>query len=61
MFTCLATRVVHLEITQSLETNASIQSFLRFISRRGKPSEIYSDNGSNFRGAEYEFNEEIEA
>ena len=61
LFTCLAKRAVHLEIAQSLETNAFIQSFQRFISRRGKPSEIYSDNGTNFRGAERELNQGIEA
>ena len=60
-FTCLATRTVHLEIAQSLETNSFIQPFQRFISRRGKPSEIYSDNGTNFRGAERELNQGIEA
>lgn len=31
--------------------NSFIEVLKRFVSRRGKPSDIYSDNGSNFVGA----------
>ena len=51
VFSCLATRAVHLEISFSLDTLSFLQTYQRFISRRGTPRKIYSDNGSNFVGA----------
>ncbi|KAH9593640.1 hypothetical protein MS3_00000508 [Schistosoma haematobium] len=51
VFTCLQTRAVHIEMTHSLNTDSFIMVLLRFIGRRGKPADIYSDNGSNFVGA----------
>ncbi|CAH8641973.1 unnamed protein product [Schistosoma margrebowiei] len=51
IFTCLQTRAVHIELTHSLNTDSFIMALLRFIGRRGKPAEIYSDNESNFVGA----------
>ncbi|XP_052755355.1 uncharacterized protein LOC128201692 [Galleria mellonella] len=54
LFTCLCTRSIHLELVTSLSTNDYILALKRFISRRGKPAEIMSDNGRNFVGAEKE-------
>ncbi|XP_013384334.1 uncharacterized protein LOC106154518 [Lingula anatina] len=54
LFTCLAVRAVHIEIAHSLSTDSFIQAFCRFVSRRGAPRKIYSDNGTNFKGAEQE-------
>ncbi|CAI2734059.1 unnamed protein product [Schistosoma spindalis] len=51
VFTCLQTKAVHIEVTYSLNTDSFIMALVRFIGRRGKPAEIYSDNGSNFVGA----------
>ena len=51
VFTCMATRAVHLEITHSLNTQSCLQALQRFIGRRGLPRDVYSDNGSNFVGA----------
>ncbi|KFD61198.1 hypothetical protein M514_26631 [Trichuris suis] len=48
IFTCLVSRAVHLELTSSLNLNSVIQAVKRFISRRGRPRIIMSDNGSNF-------------
>ncbi|XP_054721262.1 uncharacterized protein LOC129231039 [Uloborus diversus] len=48
LFTCAIYRAVHLELVTSLSTEAFMQSFRRFISRRGRPYIVYSDNGSNF-------------
>ena len=54
VFTCLVTRAVHLEVARSLETDSFINALRRFVGRRGLPSDIYSDNGTNFVGADRE-------
>lgn len=52
LFTCLTTRAVHLEMTNSLTTDSAVMALRRFIARRGCPREIWSDNGTNLHGAE---------
>ena len=52
IFTCLTTRAVHFEIAHSLTTDAFICALRRFICRRGSPDRFYSDNGTNFVGAQ---------
>ena len=47
LFTCLCTRAVHIEITHSLNTDSFICAMQRFVSRRGHPEKVYSDNGTN--------------
>ena len=54
IFTCLAMRAVHLEISHSLDTNSFILALRRLIARRGQVKEIRSDNGTNFVGGEKE-------
>jgi hypothetical protein len=54
IFTCMTTRAIHLELVDSLSTDDFIMPLRCFVSRRGIPSEIYSDNGTNLRGAERE-------
>ena len=54
IFTCLALRAVHLEISHTLDTDSFILALRRFIARRGQVKEIRSDNGTNFTGAEKE-------
>ena len=51
VFTCLASRAIHLDVTESLDTSAFMNSFRRFVSRRGRCSVVYSDNGTNLVGA----------
>lgn len=52
IFTCLRYRAVHIEVAQDLSSDSFMNAVLRFVSRRGPPRVIYSDNGTNFRGAE---------
>ena len=54
---CMSTKAVHIEITSDLSTEGFLGAFRRFISRRAIPSEVYSDNGSNFVGANNELRE----
>ena len=43
-----------------LTSDSFIQAFSRFVSRRGSPVEVFSDNGTNFRGAEVEIKTALE-
>ena len=51
VFTCMTVRAIHVEMSISLSTDSFLCALQRFISRRGKPLHIYSDNGTNFVGA----------
>ncbi|XP_053685846.1 uncharacterized protein LOC128735386 [Sabethes cyaneus] len=59
LFTCLTIRAIHLEVVASLSTDACKKAIRRFIARRGSPQVIYSDNGTNFVGANRELQEEM--
>ena len=61
LFTCLTTRAVHVELAGDLSTDSFILALRRFISRRGHPKTIISDNGSNFVGAEREISRMFES
>lgn len=61
LFTCLATRAVHLEMAYSLDTDSFINAFTRMTSRRGMLTYVISDNGTNFVGAERELRELVDA
>nr|CAI5833055.1 unnamed protein product [Callosobruchus analis] len=54
LFVCFVTRAIHLELVTSLTTEAFMQTLKRFMGRRGKPNDLYSDNGTNFVGASRE-------
>ncbi|XP_076388980.1 uncharacterized protein LOC143264668 [Megachile rotundata] len=54
VFTCFATKAVHLEVVGDLTTEAFIAALKRFIARRGLCRNIYSDNATNFVGADNE-------
>ncbi len=57
VFTCAITRTVHLTCVQDASTPAFLQALERFVSIRGAPSMIISDNGTCFRGANNTINE----
>ncbi|XP_053388307.1 uncharacterized protein LOC128551468 [Mercenaria mercenaria] len=60
LFTCLATRAVHIEIAYSLTTDSFITAFQRFTSRRGIPEKVFSDNGSNLVSGDRELKQSIQ-
>ncbi|CAI6364177.1 unnamed protein product [Macrosiphum euphorbiae] len=51
LFVCMVIKAVHIEVVSDLTTDAFIAALHRFVSRRGLPSDIYSDCGTNFKGA----------
>ena len=60
LFVSLSVKAVHLETVSDLTTEAFVASLRRFIARRGKPSCIWSDHGTNFVGAAREMKELLE-
>lgn len=52
VFICFAVKAVHLEVVTELSTEAFLCALDRFIARRGIPSDIFSDCGTNFIGAD---------
>lgn len=54
VFVCLATKAIHLELAGDLTTEYFLGCLTRFIGRRGRPLELWSDNATNFRGANNE-------
>ena len=54
VFVSFSVKAIHLEVVSDLTTDAFIAALRRFIARRGKPSVIWSDHGTNFTGADRE-------
>ncbi|PIK59972.1 hypothetical protein BSL78_03127 [Apostichopus japonicus] len=61
VFTCMTMRAVHIELADNLDTDSFLNALRRFISRRGTPAKILSDNGSNFKGGERELREAVQS
>ncbi|GFU83613.1 uncharacterized protein TNCV_1051741 [Trichonephila clavipes] len=59
LFICMATKAVHLEIVSDLSADAFLAAFRRFISIRGKPTNMFSDNATNFKGASSYLKEQL--
>ena len=49
LFTCLKVRAIHLEVVPTMSAESFLMCLRRFISRRGKPNLIVSDNGSQIK------------
>uniref|UniRef100_A0A336LQ46 CSON000741 protein n=1 Tax=Culicoides sonorensis TaxID=179676 RepID=A0A336LQ46_CULSO len=59
LYTCLTIRAVQLEVLYKMDASSFIMSYRNFTQRRGAPSEVYLDNGSNFVGGERLMREEL--
>jgi len=59
IFTRLTLRAVHIEIAHSLDTSSCVMCLANFMSRRGTPKQIFSDNGTNFKATEKIVKEEL--
>ncbi|XP_068707690.1 uncharacterized protein [Montipora foliosa] len=51
LYACSLTRAVYLDLLPSQSTDEFLSSLKRFISRRGRPEKIFSDNGKTFVAA----------
>ena len=56
LFVCLATKALHLELASDLTSETFLSALQRFISRRGRCTNLYSDQGTNFIGAYKQIN-----
>lgn len=54
IFTCMVTRAVYLDLAASLSADSAIMAIRRFCARRGEPSIMFSDRGTNFVRADIE-------
>ncbi|XP_046549034.1 uncharacterized protein LOC124259013 [Haliotis rubra] len=61
LFKCMTSRAVNLDLLDSMDADSFLMAFRRFISHRGKPSELLSDCGTNFKGGETELLEAFNA
>ena len=57
VFVCFAVKAIHLELVHDYSTASFLAAFRRFVARRGIPTDVYSDNGTNFRGADKELSQ----
>ncbi|XP_048030334.1 uncharacterized protein LOC125279307 [Megalobrama amblycephala] len=57
IYKCLTTKAVYIDLLSQADTDSFLMSLRRFISRRGKPHELCSDQGTNFKGGDRELKE----
>ena len=51
LFVCFSTKAIHIELVSDLTSDAFLAALTRFTGRRGCPTTLFSDNGTNFVGA----------
>ncbi|XP_062390500.1 uncharacterized protein LOC134078526 [Sardina pilchardus] len=61
IFKCMTTRGVYLDLLNSIDTDSFLMSLRRFVSRRGTPCELLSDQGTNFKSGQRELKEAFAA
>ena len=61
LFTCMASRAIHLETANSMDTDSFINALRRFIAIRGPIRQLRSDMGTNFVGAKRELQSELKS
>lgn len=54
VFVCFSTKAIHLELVSDLTTASFITAYRRFVGRRGICQKLFSDNATNFHGADKE-------
>ncbi len=59
LFTCFCSRAIHIEMLDSMSTDAMINGLRCFIAIRGAVRQIKSDQGSNFVGAKNELRDAL--
>lgn len=57
LFTCAVTRAVHLEMVPDMTAETFLRALRRFVSRRGVPRVIYSDNALAFKRSKKDLSE----
>ncbi|XP_066583621.1 uncharacterized protein [Prorops nasuta] len=57
VFVCMSVKAIHLEVVFDMTSEGFLAALRRFTSRRGLPQHIYSDNGTNFIGANNQLRE----
>lgn len=60
LFTCMTVRAIHIEIVSTLTSDSFIMALRRMAARRGWPQNLFSDNGTNLRGADTELKKSIQ-
>ncbi|XP_033114100.1 uncharacterized protein LOC117114530 [Anneissia japonica] len=61
IYKCMTTRSIHLDLLESMDVDSFLMSLRRFVARRGKPYEILSDCGTNFKGGDKELKQAFHA
>lgn len=57
LFVCFGTKAVHIELVGDLTTQAFLRALKRLCDRRGLCKDMYSDNATNFVGANHQLQE----